>query len=110
MNKKTKYVVLVINILIFTIFINAFIFYYKDYKLNKKLLNSKEKYISLNNDIDKYTKLKEEIDIINNESIDLNDKITSLKTDIENKNNSITNYNNKISDLHNKISILIGEK
>ena len=108
--KKMKYLFLVINILIFTTFINAFIYYYKEYKLNKELLSNKDKYISLNNDIDKYTKLKEEIDIINNESVSLNDKITSLKTDIESKNNSITNYNNKISDLHNKISILTGEK
>ncbi len=108
--KKMKYLLLVINILIFTTFINALIFNYKEYKLNKELLSNKDKYISLNNDIDKYTKLKEEIDIINNESVSLNDKVTSLKTDIESKNNSITNYNNKISDLHNKISILTGEK
>ena len=110
MKKKTKYVVLVINILLFTILINAFIFSYKEYKLNKELLSNKDKYISLNNDIDKYTKLKEEIDIINNENTSLNDKITSLKTDIENKNNSITNYQNKISDLCTKISKLTGEK
>ena len=108
--KKIKYTLLVINILIFTIFINALLLNYKEYKLNKELLSSKEKYLSLNNDIDKYIKLKEEIDIINNESVSLNDKISSLKIDIESKNNSITNYNNKISDLHNKISILTGEK
>lgn len=108
--KKIKYLFLVINILMFTTFINAFIYYYKEYKLNKELLNSKEEYISLNNDIDRYTKLKEEIDIINNESVSLNDKITSLKTDIESKNNSITNYNNKISELNNKISIMTGVK
>ena len=110
MNKKTKYVFLVINILIITVFINGFIFHYKEYKLNKELLNRKKEYLSLNNDIDKYTKLKEEIDIINNENTSLNDKITSLKTDIENKNNSITNYQNKISDLYTKISKLTGEK
>ena len=44
-------------------------------KENKELLSSKEKYINLNNEINKYTKLKENIDIINNESVSLNDKI-----------------------------------
>ena len=110
MNKKTKYVFLVINILIITVFINVFIFYYKEYKLNKELLNSKEEYLKLNEDIERYTKLKEEVDIINNENINLNDKVVSLKTDIDSKNSSVTDYNNKISDLYNKISILTGEK
>ena len=108
--KKLKYALLVINILIITVFINAFIIHHKEYKLNKELLSSKKEYIKLNEDIDKYSKLKEEVDIINNENISLNDKVVSLKNDIDNKNNSNNNYNNKISDLYNKISIITGEK
>ncbi len=110
MKKKIKYILLVINVIAVTIFINAFIYYYRDYKLNKELTKSKEVYISLKNDIEKYTKLKEEIYIINNEHQDLNNRILELKKNIESKNNSINNYNNRISELNNKISIITGIK
>ncbi len=108
--KRLKYLLLIVNILVLTVFINAFMLSYKEYKLNKELVNSKKEYQKLINDINKYTELKEEVDIINNENISLNDKIASLKTDIESKNNSIDNYNNKINELNNKISIMTGEK
>lgn len=108
--KKIKYILLIANILIFTIFINTFIFYNKEYKLNKSLKNSKEEYISLSNDIKKYSKIKEEIDIINGENTSLSDKVTSLNSEIDIKNSSILNYQNKISDLNNKISIITNTK
>lgn len=110
MKNKIKYILLVTNILVITIFINFLIFYYKDLKLNSELTKNKEEYLSLKNDIDKYSKLKEEIDIINGEHQDLNVKIAELESDIEDKNNSITSYNNKISELNNKISIITGVK
>ena len=108
--KKLKVILTILNILIFIIFCVSGFYYYKDYMLNRKLKEYKKEYISLNKDIEKYTNLKNEIDLIYNDNNTLTEKIESLKKDIDNKNNSINSYNNKISDLNNKISILTGAK
>lgn len=108
--KKLKIILAIHNVLVFIIFCISGISYYKDYKLNRQLNDKKEEYLSINKDIENYSKLKNDIDIIADETSNINDKIANLRNDIDSKNNSIDSYNNKISDLNNKISKMTGIK
>ena len=108
--KKLKIILIIHNILVFIIFCISGVSYYKDYMLNKDLNRYKKEYIVINDNIEKYNNLKNEIDLIYNDNSSLNEKIDTLKNDINSKNSSIDSYNNKISDLNNKISIMTGIK
>ena len=108
--KKFKISIFIYTLLVFMILVASFIWHHHDYSLIKELRTQKKEYLNVNKKIEEYTKLKNEMDIINGENISLNDKITSLNNDIESTNNTISNYNNKISELNNKISIMTGTK
>lgn len=108
--KKFKISIFIYTLLVFIILVASFIWHHHNYSLIKELRTFKEEYVSINNKIEEYTKLKNEIDIINGENISLNDKIISLNNEIESTNNTISNYNNRISELNNKISIMTGTK
>lgn len=108
--KKIKISIFICTYIAFTILAFLFAWHHYNYSLIKELRIYKEEYLNINKKIEEYTKLKNEIDIINGENISLNDKIVSLNNDIENKNNTISSYNNKIGELNNKISIMTGIK
>lgn len=100
------YLIIFINIVVICLCSYTYKLYSEELKLNKKLNDTKEEYISLKDSIKEYKEIKENIDLVNGESSSIEDKYTIVNEEIENKKNTINSYTNKIYDLNNKIKKL----
>ena len=97
------YIMIFINIVVIGLCSYTYKLYSNELKLNKKLNNTKEEYISIEDSIKEYKSVKEDIDLVNGKSSSINDKYSKINEEIESKNNTVDSYNNKIYDLNNKI-------
>ena len=82
-------------------FTTCFIFWHKNYQLNK---NNKH-VLSLINELDEYKKVVVELEVINNEGLNKKDIINTLNDRVDSLNKEVDVYNNNISRLNKELGI-----
>ncbi len=102
--KKVRLVLMIINLIIFGIWIREFLLYNELNGKNKNLVDLNNKYNNLLKDIENYDKLMKEYDLINSNNISLEKKRDDLKSEIANRNVEIVEYNKRIDSLNSAIS------
>ena len=104
--KKINVILLVINIIIFGFCIREIILNNQLKNKGNELVSLEKEYNQLINDIESYTKLKEEYKLIDADNIFLEEEKNNLNSQINNKNKKIDDYNKKIFNLNSAISKL----